>query len=179
MIDIGRSSRIPLPKNRDRGEHDGNHNPGPRGVGSEHPARQGKNERMASGRAPAGASAYAGETGHPELPIEVNLDAGRHLEAVHIHEQAKERHQRHGDKRRYLLGNDAPVDSAQVARPEGGPKPPFGDPRHEESQRLGVIHRDVENEQPHVIERAHEHDAPHHHGGGCPFASWRRVSTRP
>ena len=163
MIDIGSKVRIPLPKNRGKGQHEGDDNPNPRRVDSEHPARQGKDERMAPGSAPSGAGAHSGETRGPEFAVQIDLHAGGHLEAVHIYEQAKQCDQRDREKRRHLAGDDGPVHVPQIARSERGPEAALRHSRQQEPLRPGVLHRDVEKGQTCVVERAHEHEAAHHH----------------
>ena len=75
-----------MPKKQAKTHHDGNHNPVPRGIDSEHPAGQGKDERMASRSAPSCAGAHSRRTGQPEFPVQVDLHAGGHFQAIQVHQ---------------------------------------------------------------------------------------------
>ena len=143
-------------------EHQGDDDAGPGRVGAEHAARQGENEGLAPRGAAARARAEPREACGAKLVVEVDIDAGRHLQAVDVDEQAKECHQRHGDQPRRLGCDHAPVDVAQVARSEGGPQAARRQAREQQTLRFGLCERNVEREEPEMVERAGEHHTEHH-----------------
>ena len=124
-------------------EHQGDDDAGPGRVGAEHAARQGENEGLAPRGAAARARAEPREACGAKLVVEVDIDAGRHLQAVDVDEQAKECHQRHGDQPRRLGCDHAPVDVAQVARSEGGPQAARRQAREQQTLRFGLCERNV------------------------------------
>ena len=88
---------------RDR-QDGGDEDPEPRRVDAEHSARQGEDEGLAARRAAAGSGAQSGQSGDPELPVQVDVHAGRHLQAVRVHEQAEQGDQHHREDARNVRG---------------------------------------------------------------------------